>query len=439
MAEKENEEVVTAGAPGTGQEATGAEAAHAAGRTDGGRFVVIVLDGFGAGQMADVPEVRPADLGANTCVHIFENTPGLELPTLASLGLANAAGKEFPGLPFFPTATWGTARLIHQGADTFYGHQEIMGTKPPKPLTEPIQVAIDEIDEALRAAGFHTRFYTSEKSGLRFLIVNEACTVADNVECDPGQAFNVTAAIDDLDFDTELEIGHIVRKIAKTPRVITFGGRGVHLDNLLAAVEEHDGFIGVNAPASGVYNDDYHCIHMGYGVDEKVQVPYILGEAGIDVHLLGKVADVCANHFGKSESIVDTKTVLERTLELVSDPATTGFICTNVQETDLAGHGEDVARYADRLRAADEVIGRIRAALKPEDVLVVMADHGNDPTIGHPHHTREHVPLLISHAGAPAGTIGERSTLSDVGASVADFFGVRAPQNGTSFWPQIQG
>ena len=213
----------------------------------------------------------------------------------------------------------------------------------------------------------------------------------------------------------------------------------MHLDNLLAAVEEHDGFIGVNAPASGVYNDDYHCIHMGYGVDEKVQVPYILGEAGIDVHLLGKVADVCANHFGKSESIVDTKTVLERTLELVSDPATTGFICTNVQETDLAGHGEDVARYADRLRAADEVIGRIRAALKPEDVLVVMADHGNDPTIGHPHHTREHVPLLISHAGAPAGTIGERSTLSDVGASVADFFGVRAPQNGTSFWPQIQG
>ena len=128
MAEKENEEVVTAGAPGTGQEATGAETAHAAGRTDGGRFVVIVLDGFGAGQMADVPEVRPADLGANTCVHIFENTPGLELPTLASLGLANAAGKEFPGLPFFPTATWGTARLIHQGADTFYGHQEIMGT-----------------------------------------------------------------------------------------------------------------------------------------------------------------------------------------------------------------------------------------------------------------------------------------------------------------------
>ncbi|MGR1083052.1 phosphopentomutase [Olegusella massiliensis] len=403
-----------------------------------GKFVVIVLDGFGVGQMPDVPEVRPADIGANTCVHIFENTPGLELPNLAALGLANAVGKEFPGLSFSPGATWGRGTLTHQGADTFYGHQEIMGTKPPVPLTEPIQIAVDEIAEALRAAGFTVRIQTSEASGLRFLIVNEACTVADNVECDPGQAFNVTAAIDDLDFETELEIGRIVRKIAKTPRVITFGGRGVHLENLLAAVEEHDGFIGINAPASGVYDCDYHCIHMGYGIDEKVQVPYILGQHGVDVHLLGKVADVCANHFGVSESIVDTAEVLTRTLELVREPGC-GFICTNVQETDLMGHGENIAGYAEKLRIADGLIGQICASLAPEDVLVVQADHGNDPTIGHPHHTREYVPLLISHAGAPAGFIGDRATLSDVGASAADYFGCPAPQNGTSFWPQIRG
>ncbi|WP_246824682.1 phosphopentomutase [Olsenella sp. HMSC062G07] len=407
-------------------------------RSETGRFIVIVLDGFGVGQMADVPRVRPADLGANTCVHIFESTPGLELPVLASMGLANACGKEFAGLPFSPSATWGRGALAHQGADTFYGHQEIMGTKPPVPLAEPIQGALDEIAHALTMAGHEVSFYSPSSSGLRFLIVDGACTVADNVECDPGQAFNVTAAIDDLDFEEELKIGRIVREIAKTPRVITFGGRGVHLADLLAAVREHDGFIGVDAPASGVYDNDYHCIHMGYGVDEKVQVPYILGEAGNDVHLLGKVADVCANRFGESESIVDTREVLERTLELVAGP-TEGFICANVQETDLAGHGEDVARYADRLCAADELIGRIRSAMRPADVLVVMADHGNDPTIGHPHHTREHVPLLVAHEGAPSGFIGERATLSDIGASVADYFGVRAPQNGTSFWLQVKG
>lgn len=403
-----------------------------------GKFIVIVLDGFGVGQMDDVPEVRPADIGANTCVHIFERNPNLSLPSLASLGLANVVNREFEGLPFSDQATWGTALLTHQGADTFYGHQEIMGTKPPVPLTEPIQSAVDDIQEALEAAGFHTRLYVSPTSGLRFVIVNEACTVADNVECDPGQAFNVTAALDDLDFETELEIGRIVRSIAKTPRVITFGGRGVHLQNLLDAVEEHDGYIGVNAPASGVYVNDYHCIHMGYGVDERVQVPYILGENGIDVHLLGKVADVCANHFGTSESIVDTHTVLKRTLDYVNTDESC-FICCNVQETDLCGHREDAEAYAAKLVEADEVIGEIRASLAPEDVLVVMADHGNDPTIGHPRHTRERVPLLISHVGAPIGSIGERKTLSDVGASVADYFGVPAPQNGTSFWPLIKG
>lgn len=400
------------------------------------KFVVIVLDGFGVGQMPDVAEVRPDDLGANTCAHIFEGIPGLSLPNLASLGLANAVGREFPGLPFSSQAVWGRSALAHQGADTFYGHQEIMGTRPPVPLTEPIQSAVDEIDQALRAAGFSTRLYTSERSGLRFVIVNEACTVADNVECDPGQAFNVTAALDDLDFETELRIGRIVRDIAKTPRVITFGGRGVHLDDLLAAVEERGGFIGVNAPASGVYNNDYHCIHMGYGVDERVQVPYILGERGVNVRLLGKVADVCANRFGESESIVDTRAVLERTLELVKTPGD-GFICANVQETDLMGHRENMRGYAEKLLVADGLIGRIRSALTPEDVLVVQADHGNDPTIGHPHHTREYVPLLVAHEGTSPGFIGTRPTLADVGATVADYFGASMPQSGTSFLGRI--
>lgn len=402
-----------------------------------GKFVVVVLDGFGAGQMGDVPEVRPADIGANTCVHIFEKVPGLKLPNLATLGLANVIHREFAGLPYSAAATWGSALLMHQGADTFFGHQEIMGTRPSAPFVEPIQGKVNTIDQALRGAGFSTRIYTSE-SGLRFVIVNEACTVADNVECDPGQAFNVTAAIDDFDFDTELEIGRIVRGIAKVPRVITFGGRGVHLDDLLAAVEVHGDYIGVNAPASGVYVNDYHCIHMGFGVDETVQVPYILGKHGVDVHLLGKVADVCANRFGESESIVDTAAVLERTLELVGQPGSS-FICTNVQETDLCGHREDVAAYAGRLGVADEIIGRIITLLQPDDVLIVMADHGNDPTIGHPHHTREQVPLLIRHFGAKPGTVGVRTTLSDVGATVADYFDVPRPQNGMSFWPLVRG
>ena len=101
------------------------------------------------------------------------------------------------------------------------------------------------------------------------------------------------------------------------------------------------------------------------------------------------------------------------------------------------GHRENMRGYAEKLLVADGLIGRIRSALTPEDVLVVQADHGNDPTIGHPHHTREYVPLLVAHEGTSPGFIGTRPTLADVGATVADYFGASMPQSGTSFLGRI--
>ncbi|MGO5211270.1 hypothetical protein [Parafannyhessea sp. LCP21S3_E6] len=94
-------------------------------------------------------------------------------------------------------------------------------------------------------------------------------------------------------------------------------------------------------------------------------------------------------------------------------------------------------RYPEILRVADGGIEKIANSLRPEDVLVVMADHGNDPTIGHPHHTRERVPLLIAHNGAPVGSIGTRKTLSDVGATACEYFDAGKPQNGESFLAKI--
>ena len=172
------------------------------------------------------------------------------------------------------------------------------------------------------------------------------------------------------------------------------------------------------------------------GVDPEVQIPTILGKSGLPVFLLGKVADVVTNNYGTSIPMVDTASVLQRTLEIVKEQET-AFICTNVQETDLCGHRENVAAYADRLRVADEWIGKIRDALGEDDILIVQADHGNDPTIGHPHHTREMVPLMIHSAHSTPKNIGIRKTLSDVGATAADYFHSKAPENGTSFLPLL--
>lgn len=399
------------------------------------KFIVVVLDGFGIGEMDDVKECRPRDIGSNTCLHILKKEKDLALTNLEEIGLMNILGQEINGMKFRENATWGKGKLAHFGADTFFGHQEIMGTKPRMPFTEPIKNKIEAIYESLKDGGYRVRYSKGYKE--RFLIVEEALTIADNIECDLGQAFNITAALDIIPFSKVLEIGKLTREIAEVPRVIVFGGKNVTLKDILGAVEEKDGgFIGINAPKSGVYNNGYECIHLGYGVNPYTQVTTILSNEGIPVYLLGKVADVVINDAGVSISMVDTKSVLEETIK-ISKEVKNGFICCNVQETDLAGHSQNVQRYAEKLAIADELIGDLIKTLNNDDILIVMADHGNDPIVGHSKHTREMVPLMITGKKVKKGTIGERETLSDVGATVAEFFNVHPPENGMSFLKEI--
>ena len=396
-----------------------------------GKFIVIVLDGFGIGAMEDVKETRPQDLNSNTCLHILEKRPDVKLKNLESMGLINILGKEINGMKPSDTATFGKAKLTHFGADTFFGHQEIMGTKPKMPFREPIKNKIEKIYEYLIEKGYKVRYKQGKKE--KYLVVEEALTVADNIECDLGQAFNITSALDLIPFKKVLEVGKLVREVAEVPRVITFGGKGIDLQDILNAEEEKDGgYIGINAPKSGVYDNGYECIHLGYGVDPRNQVSTILSEYNIPVYLLGKVADVVINEKGTSIPMVDTEKVLERTIE-ISKEVDKGFICCNVQETDLSGHGEDVDKYAEKLIIADRLIGKLKETIKGDDILLVMADHGNDPTIGHSKHTREMVPLMIYGENIKKADIGVRETLSDVGATVADYFNVRKPENGVSF------
>lgn len=399
------------------------------------KFIVIVLDGFGIGEMDDVRETRPQDINSNTCIHILERRSDLKLPNLEKLGLINIIDKEINGMKKNPKATYGKSNLTHFGADTFFGHQEIMGTKPKMPFREPIKNKIEEIYKALKEAGYKVEYKYGKQE--KYLVVEDALTVADNIECDLGQAFNITSALDLIPFNKVLEIGRIVRSIATVPRVITFGGKGITLEDILNAEEEKEcGYIGINAPKSGVYNDGYECIHLGYGVNPKTQVSTILSEENIPVYLLGKVADVVINEKGTSIPMVDTEKVLKRTIE-ISKEVDKGFICCNVQETDLSGHSENVDRYAEKLQIADRLIGELMNTINGDDILLIMADHGNDPTIGHSKHTREMVPIMIYGENIKEGFIGERKTLSDVGATVADYFNVKSPENGESFLKDI--
>lgn len=395
------------------------------------RFVVIVLDGFGIGAMEDAATVRPGDEKANTFGSILKDFPDIKLPNLERLGLMNAFGRESSQMKFWSQASFGQAELMHFGADTFMGHQEIMGTLPKKPKVHPFQEIVQQVADSLIAKGHKVKMI--ERQGLRYVVCDDYVTVADNLEADPGMCYNVTAPLDYISFEKECEIAKIVREVAAVGRVIVFGGTGNTMADLYAAEEiRQDRFIGIASARSKSYERDYHCMHLGYGVDKNVQVPTLLAQIKIPVTLIGKVADIVANDGGTSISCVPTEECMELTRKELQG-LEEGFICTNIQETDLAGHAQSSANYKEILEKADIGIGKLLPLLTEDDILLVMADHGNDPDIGYSRHTRERVPVLIYGKKIRPGSIGRRKSLSDIGATVCDYFKAAAPQNGKSF------
>lgn len=395
-----------------------------------GKFVVVVLDSFGVGAMEDVPEVRPEDTGANTCKHILENMPHLYLPTLERLGLMNALGEEVNRMRVSADAVYGTSDLMHYGGDTFYGHQEMMGTRPIKPLRQPFNEVIDDVYRSLVQKGYKVR-YLGE--GPYILLVNECITVGDNLETDPGQVYNVTGTFEKATFEEIKAVGRAVREVVQVSRVIAFGGEGVSVQQILGAKKNVEGiYCGIDTPSSGVYEKGYLVVHLGYGINPEVQIPTLLNQKNIPVILIGKVADIVENPQGRLIPGVDTAWLFEQTIRIIQDTPH-GFICLNIQETDLAGHAENVERYAEKLQTADEYLAQMLPLFEEEDILIVMADHGNDPTIGHSHHTRERVPIMVYKKGLKGRYLGHFQTMSDVGATAAEYFSVSAPENGSSF------
>ena len=395
------------------------------------RFIVVVLDGFGIGAMEDAHIVRPGDEKANTLRSILTDFPDMKLPALEYLGLMNAYGAESSSMKQNPDANYGKIQLMHYGADTFMGHQEIMGTLPKKPEIHPFQEKVDAVARHLKNHGHKVEIIN--RDGLRYVLADDYVTVADNLEADLGMCYNVTAPLDFISFEKEVEIGQLVREVVTVGRVIVFGGTGNCMDDLWSAEEtKQDTYIGIASSKSKSYEQGYQCIHLGYGVDKKVQAPTLLTEAGHGVALFGKVADIVANDGGKSVSCVPTELVMEETIQEVRDMPE-GLICTNVQETDLAGHSQSTKTYKEILEIADRKLGEMLPLLTEEDILVVMADHGNDPLIGHSRHTRECVPLLVYQKGVKGRKLGVRLSLSDVGASACQYLGAPAPQNGTPF------
>ncbi|MFF3631090.1 phosphopentomutase [Streptomyces sp. NPDC002164] len=405
------------------------------------KTVIVVLDGFGVGAMPDAGALRPGDAAADTCGHLLDHCRrirgrALHLPALSALGLGLVhPHPDLAARTALPVAV-GRAALGYPGADTYAGHQTMMGADFSTVTVARLADHLDAAAAALRAAGHEAE----PLDDLPVLFVDGVVLVHDNLEADPGINWNVSGRLDDLPFKQILSIAAAVRSVAPVARVIAVGG---HADAPLAEfVRPGDGgTVGLDTPASGFYrNGGLQVQHLGAPLDHTRQLPDLAARAGIPVTLVGKAADILACDAAVRRPAVATADVLAHTLDAVRADRE-ALVVANVQETDLAGHQQDADRYGSVLERADQGLGELIALLDtPGDCLIVTGDHGNDPTIGHAFHTREFVPVLMHRPGAVPEHLPDTGSLADLGATAAAGLGI-APDglaNGTALRPPRQ-
>lgn len=387
--------------------------------------IILVVDGFGIGAMPDAGQLRRADSHADTLGSLvrwsLDSRCGrrqLAVPNLAALGL-NLLRPEL-GLAAGKVNAVGLARkaaLGYPGADSFAGHQTMMGADMSHVELCRLGERLEEVAAELSRHGYQVEKMAPNKP---VLIVDGEMLVHDNLEADPGLNWNVSGRLDHVEFAAIVKVSRLVRAIAPVARIIAVGG---YSDRPLTASTRPgvQGTFGMDTPATGFYrNGGLKVEHIGATVAYREQLPEIAAQAGIAVTLIGKAADLLA-----TEAAVERLPGVETTkiLGQVVDRAATKdrLIVANVQQTDLAGHQCDPEAWSNIVEQVDAAIGQVLTAQDPGDVLLVTGDHGNDPAIGHSFHTREYVPVL-SASPAVQGVVKRGSdfnSLADVGASVA--------------------
>ncbi|QGX99793.1 phosphopentomutase [Roseovarius faecimaris] len=403
------------------------------------RAILIILDSFGIGGAPDAGEF--GDEGANTLGHIAEvcasgavsparPDPGpLHLPHMASLGLWQAldcADGTPLAAPDGLRGAWAAATEIGRGKDTPSGHWEIMGCPvmdPPRVFPDqenafPAEL-IAEIMEVGDVPGMLGNCHAGGTAIVDALGAEHLRTGKPIVYTSVDSVLQIAAHEDAFGLDRLMRLCEVTRKIADRYKI----GRVIARP-----------FIG----------KDGHFERTGNRRDFTMppQAPTILDrlqEAAREVIAIGKIGDIFA-HRGISENrkAFGTDALFDLTVEAMDDLPEGGLLFANYVDFDtLYGHGRDPLGYAAALEALDARLPELFAAQRPGDMLILSADHGNDPTWRGKDHTRERVPVLIRGGRRTTG-LGLRH-MADIGVSIAAHLGVEYTGHGQSFLDEIGG
>jgi phosphopentomutase len=384
------------------------------------RVIWIVLDSVGIGEMPDAAEF--GDAGSDTLGNLARVRP-LALPALRNLGLGNI--RPIPGIDpvSAPQGAFGKCALASPGKDTTTGHWEMAGIHLEKPFPLYPHGFPPEIIEAFEQRIGRKSLGNIPASGteiIKQLGDEHVRTGSPIVYTSADSVFQIAAHEEIIPIKEQYRICEIARDILRGPhevgRVIARPFVGTS-GNYTRTANRHDYAV---APPEGMLLDR-------------------LAALGVPVHSVGKIADV---FLGRGVARSDkTKTNAEgmATTRAALDVTPRGLIFVNLVDFDmLYGHRNDVEGYARALEEVDRWLPGFMAAMAPHDLMILCADHGCDPTTPSTDHSREYVPLLAwSQTARTAVDLGTRASLSDIGQTVAENFGVTI-EKGASFLGSIQ-
>jgi phosphopentomutase len=381
--------------------------------------VILVLDGVGAGEAHDAAIY--GDAGTDTLGHVAEAVGGLDLPALQRLGLGHVRPLRGVAPITSPSGAWGTMQPASAGKDSTTGHWEIAGLRLDRPFpTYPDGFPPELIDEFARRTG-------------RGVIGNVAASG--------------TEIIDRLGPEHRATGKWIVYTSADSVFQVAAHEDVVPIAELYAACETaramlvapHDVSRVIARPfvgEPGRYQRTKNRRDLSITPPAETLLD-ALAAAGVERNGVGKVDDLFAGRNLTARHTASNAEGIEAIGEWLRG-GVDGFLFANLVDFDTQfGHRNDVAGFYGALRELDRALPTFEALLREDDLLFITADHGNDPTTASTDHARERVPLLVAGPRVRPGSVGERSTFADLGATVAEWLGAGFRGTGRSFLAQV--
>jgi phosphopentomutase len=397
-----------------------------------GRAIILVMDSFGIGATADAGKF--GDVGADTLGSIARERTGspdgpLRLPNLARLGLFEASRESTGDYPAGVSTggdiigAYGFAEELSSGKDTPSGHWEIAGVPvlfdwgyfTSRTDTFPPEL-IDRLVERAGLPGVLGNCHASGTTIIAELGDEHVRTGKPIVYTSADSVFQVAAHEEAFGLQRLYDLCDIARELVDDYNI----GRVIARP-----------FVG-DGPESYVRTGNRRDLttppHSPTVLDK-------LAAAGGDVISIGKIADIYANQgITRKVKASGNAALFDATLEVLAEAGDRSIVFTNFVDFDmLYGHRRDAAGYAAALEYFDGRLPELLEAMHPDDLLIITADHGCDPTWAGSDHTREHIPVLAFGNGLAAGSLGKRKTFADIGQSLATYFELPPMDYGESF------